>query len=260
MRIQFILVFYLITLSCITAQRLPNNGICAHRGASFTHPENTLAAFNEAISLGVQMIEFDVRMTKDSVLVIVHNSNLEKTTGCKKNVNELLFSELRTLDAGMWKGEKFRGEKIPTLEETLNLIPSNIWMNIHIKSDKEAAVKTALLLKKKNLFSNAILAIDEEAIDAVREIDSSFIICCMDRKDSPKAYVEETIRIKADFIQLTEREFPMIHKLVPVLKTNEIKINFYFADDIEKARYLFDSGVDFVLVNNVEKTLPLVHK
>lgn len=255
---NFILVF-LITFNCLYAQLLPESGICAHRGASFSHPENTLAAFKEAIRLGVQMIEFDVRMTKDSVLVIVHNENLEKTTDHKVNVNSILFSELRTFDAGKWKGEKFLGETIPTLEETLNIIPSNIWMNIHIKGDKITAVKTAIMLKKRNQLSNAILAIDGEAVNAVREIDSSFIICCMDRKDSPHAYIEETLRINADFIQLTEREFPFLDELVPILKKNNIKINFYYADDVEKAKYLLKSGVDFILVNDIEKILSQVN-
>ncbi len=256
---KILILIVLIEIYNFKAQVLPESGLCAHRGASFSHPENTLTAFKEAIRLGVQMIEFDVRMTKDSVLVIAHNSNLEKTTGHKKSISDLLFSELRALNTGLWKGEKFKGEKIPTLEETLNIIPSNIWMNIHIKSDKVTAVKTAIMLKKRNQLSNAILAIDGDAANAVREIDSSFIICCMDRKDSPHAYIEETLRIKADFIQLTEREFSILDELIPILKKNNIKINFYYADDVEKAKYLFKSGVDFILVNDIAKVLSHVN-
>ncbi|MCP4172171.1 MAG: glycerophosphodiester phosphodiesterase, partial [Fuerstiella sp.] len=52
---------------------MPSRGICAHRGASGTHPENTLAAFREAVMLGAQMIEFDVAMTKDGYLVLMHD-------------------------------------------------------------------------------------------------------------------------------------------------------------------------------------------
>ena len=259
MNTKFILFFFfLLPLLISDAQVLPERGICAHRGASFSHPENTLAAINEAIRLGVQMIEFDVRSTKDSVLVIIHNQDIEKTTGRKGKVNELLYSELRELDAGSWKGEKFKGEKIPTLEEVLNTIPTNIWMNLHIKDEKETAINTAKVLKKRDQLSNAVLAVDGEAVDEIRRIDSKFKICCMDRNDSPKAYIEETIRINADFIQLTEREFPLLGEIIPLLKSHNIKINFYFADEVEKAKHLFNSGVDFVLVNNVEKILPIV--
>lgn len=258
MKTKFIAIFFLLPLLFSNAQVLPVKGICAHRGASFSHPENTLAAISEAIRLGVQMIEFDVRSTRDSMLVIIHNQDIEKTTGRKGKVNEFLLSELRELDAGLWKGDRYKGEKIPTLEEVLNIIPSNIWMNIHIKDEKETAINTAKILKKRNQLSNAILAVEGEAVDEIRMIDNTIKICCMERKDSPKAYLEEAIRINADFIQLTEREFPFLDEIIPVLKSHNIKINFYFADDVDKAKHLFNLGVDFVLVNNVEKILPVV--
>ena len=259
MKTKFISIFYfLLPLLISEAQVLPDMGICAHRGASLSHPENTLSAINEAIRLGVQMVEFDVRSTRDSVLVIVHDTDLKRTTGINSKVNEITFEELRKLDAGLWKGNRYKGEIIPTLEEVLNIIPSNIWMNIHIKDEKETAINTAKVLKKRNQLSNTLLAVDGEAVDEIRMIDSTFKICCMDRKDSPKAYIEEAIRINADFIQLTEREFSLLNEIIPVLKSHNIKINFYFADDVEKAEHLFNSGVDFVLVNNVEKILPIV--
>jgi len=59
---------------------MPKRGICAHRGASDTHPENTLAALQQAIALGVQMIEFDVALTKDGKLVLMHDSTINRTT------------------------------------------------------------------------------------------------------------------------------------------------------------------------------------
>jgi glycerophosphoryl diester phosphodiesterase len=250
--------FFLLHLLISEAQVLPEKGVCAHRGASFSHPENTLAAINEAIRLGVQMIEFDVRSTRDSMLVIIHDTDLKKTTGINSKVNEITFEELRKLDAGLWKGDRFKGEKIPTLEELLNIIPSNIWMNIHIKDEKETAINTVKVLKNRNKLSNALLAVDGQVVDEIRMIDSTIKICCMDRKDSPKAYIEEAIKINANFIQLTEREFPFLGEIIPVLKSHNIKINFYFTDEIIKAKHLFNSGVDFVLVNNIEKILPIV--
>lgn len=255
MKIKLLLPILLLPLVMLSGQGLPDNGICAHRGASFSHPENTLAAFREAIRLGVQMIEFDVRFTKDSLLIVIHDKDLLKTTSVEGYSNEFNFDEIRKLDAGIWKGEKFKGEKIPKLEEVLDLIPPHIWMNIHIKDEKWTAIETAKILKKRDQIANAILAINGDAVDDIRNIDRNFKICCMDRLNSPEEYINEAIRIKADFIQLTLRELPFLDQVVPRLKSHNIKINFYYADEVELVDKLYNAGIDFILVNDVEKIL-----
>jgi hypothetical protein len=73
-------LFLIIIFNGSGSESLPRNGVCAHRGASKTHPENTLSAFKEAIRFGAQMIEFDVRMTKDSTLIVIHDDSLGRTT------------------------------------------------------------------------------------------------------------------------------------------------------------------------------------
>jgi glycerophosphoryl diester phosphodiesterase len=78
---------------------MPSRGICAHRGASDTHPENTLAAFREAIRLGVHMIEFDVALSKDGQLVLMHDTTVDRTTDGDGPVSELTLAELKKLDA-----------------------------------------------------------------------------------------------------------------------------------------------------------------
>ena len=80
-----------------TGVEMPSRGICAHRGASDTHPENTLAAFREAIRLGAHMIEFDVALTKDDQLVLMHDSTLDRTTNGKGPVSGFTLNELKTV-------------------------------------------------------------------------------------------------------------------------------------------------------------------
>ncbi len=120
------------TASKKTSKGLPERGICAHRGAMETHPENTLAAFKEAVFLGAHMIEFDVRLTKDGHLVILHDETVDRTTNGMGKISELTLHEVKQLDAGSWKSEIFTGEKIPTLQEVLIVLPENIWLNIHL--------------------------------------------------------------------------------------------------------------------------------
>jgi len=120
---------------------MPTQGICAHRGASNSHPENTLDAFREAIRLGVQMIEFDVALTRDKQLVLMHDETIDRTTNGKGPVSGKTLAELKKLDAGSWKDKQFQNERIPTLDEALAVIPENIWLNVHLKGGAELAGK-----------------------------------------------------------------------------------------------------------------------
>ncbi len=94
----------------------------AHRGASFDAPENTLSAYRLAISAGANGAECDVHATSDGVIVLSHDQSTKRTLGGNGDVTKTTFEELRKLDAGAWKNEKFKGEKIPTLEEYLEVL------------------------------------------------------------------------------------------------------------------------------------------
>jgi len=107
----------------------------AHRGASGYFPENTMAAFQSAIELGATGIETDVQMTSDGELVLIHDESLLRTTGVNKLVKDVTLEELRQLDCGSWFDPKFAGERIPTLDELLQLAKSaSIKLNIELKS------------------------------------------------------------------------------------------------------------------------------
>jgi glycerophosphoryl diester phosphodiesterase len=96
--------------------------LIAHRGFSGRYPENTLRAFREAMKLPVDGIELDIRRTRDGVLVVIHDETVDRTTFGSGRVSELTWDELRQLDAGAWKGEEFAGERIPRLDEVLELV------------------------------------------------------------------------------------------------------------------------------------------
>lgn len=105
----------------------------AHRGASAHAPENTLAAFKEAIRLGADLIECDVHLSADDVPVIIHDDTVERTTNGRGAVAALACARLRRLDAGAWFSPRFRGERIPTLEEALECARGRCGLNIEIK-------------------------------------------------------------------------------------------------------------------------------
>jgi glycerophosphoryl diester phosphodiesterase len=108
--------------------------VIAHRGYSGVYPENTVSAILGAIALGVDMVELDVRLSRDRVPVIFHNASLLPITACHRYLEDLSVQELKELDVGIWRDEAFRGERIPTLDEVLSLTRGRIPVNLDIKT------------------------------------------------------------------------------------------------------------------------------
>ena len=107
--------------------------VAAHRGFSEIYPENTMEAFRAAIEIGVDQIETDVRITKDGALVLIHDDRVDRTTDGVGKVSDMTVAELRALDAGIKKGECFRGAKIPLLTELLDLVREHPTMTLDIE-------------------------------------------------------------------------------------------------------------------------------
>lgn len=109
--------------------------VAAHRGNSKYFPENTIAAFRSALTLDVDMVENDVHMTKDGKLVVMHDHAVDRTTNGTGEIRNMTFDEIRALDAGSWKGDEFRGEKVPSFEEFLELFRDrpDMLFNIEMK-------------------------------------------------------------------------------------------------------------------------------
>ena len=108
--------------------------IIAHRGYQTKYPENTLSAFKAALDAGASMIELDVTLSRDSKLVVIHDSTLERTTNGHGPVHGLTLAELKRLDAGSWFHPKFAGERLPELIEVLELVDGRALIDIEIKS------------------------------------------------------------------------------------------------------------------------------
>ena len=107
--------------------------IIAHRGAFGYAPENTISAFKLAVKMGAKAIEIDVQMTKDREIVVYHDYFLGRTINGKGLIMNKTLSELKKLDAGLWFSDKYKGKKIPTLEEVLKAVPEDVELHIEIK-------------------------------------------------------------------------------------------------------------------------------
>jgi glycerophosphoryl diester phosphodiesterase len=110
----------------------PQPLVFAHRGASAHAPENTLAAFELALTQGAHGIEFDVKLSADGEVVVIHDANVERTTNGHGQVSQLDLAALRELDAGSFFSDQFKGEKIPTLVEVFETIGKRGILNVEL--------------------------------------------------------------------------------------------------------------------------------
>lgn len=104
-----------------------------HRGAAGTAPENTLASMRQALSIGVDGIEFDVHRSKDGVLMVIHDPTLDRTTNGSGTVSQMTSEEIRRYDAGSWMAPAFAGEVVPTLAELAQAVPAPTMLFLELK-------------------------------------------------------------------------------------------------------------------------------
>ena len=119
--------------------------IIAHRGDSGLAPENTREAMERAIEIGVDMVEVDVRMTKDSVPVLLHSERLEHTTTGKGLLADHTWEETQRFDAGAWKGPEFAGERVPSLDDVLDLTRNRVPLNLDFQAADAVAPGVAVV-------------------------------------------------------------------------------------------------------------------
>lgn len=111
--------------------------IVGHRGASYDAPENTLAAIRLAWEQQADAVEFDVWLSRDGQIVLAHDQDTKRTAGVDRLISEQTYAELRRLDVGKWKHERYAGERMPLLSDVLPTIPAQRRVLIEVKCGPE---------------------------------------------------------------------------------------------------------------------------
>jgi glycerophosphoryl diester phosphodiesterase len=111
--------------------------VIAHRGDSAHRPENTLASFQSAVEVGATLVEFDIQLTRDGHVVVIHDPTVDRTTSGHGSVGEMTLKELRALSAGYPArfGSGYAGERIPTFPEALSFLRGRVRVMVEIKAD-----------------------------------------------------------------------------------------------------------------------------
>ena len=229
--------------------------VIAHRGWSAKAPENTMAAFREAMRFGVDGIELDVHMTRDGHVVICHDDRLDRTTNGAGLIAEHTLDEIRRLDAGSWFSPEFAGEPLPTLRELLEAIAASSWrgvINIELKTtgaDRYPGMEKAVadLLRAFDLTRFALISsFDHDALAETKRVDEELetAILYASALDEPWAYAE----------RLRCRTLHPVHtaatsEIIAGAHAHGVKVNAWTVDHPERARELARAGVDGIITN-----------
>lgn len=149
--------------------------VIAHRGTSGRYPENTLVAFEHAVAVGADWIEFDVHTTADGVVIVSHDNTADRCTDGRGSWKTKTLAQVKQLDAGSWFDDSFAGTRIPTLEEAFDLLgDGRVRLCIEIKGEEtgdylRTAWGTVQVLQKRGLFRQAMVAsFNHECLRAVK--------------------------------------------------------------------------------------------
>ena len=154
---------------------LDNLKVTSHRGFSHDIPENTIPAIDKAIDEGADYVEVDVRVTKDGVPVLLHDSSLKRTTGLKKNIYDTTYEVVAELDAGSWMDKSFAGTRIPTLQEALENCKGRVMLNLDLKyrNDEEGLTEkvVALIEEYEMVWQCVITSTSLKCLEEVKELN-----------------------------------------------------------------------------------------
>jgi glycerophosphoryl diester phosphodiesterase len=226
--------------------------VIAHRGASAAAPENTLAAFRRAAEEGAAWIECDVKLTADGRPVVIHDDMLDRTTDGGGPVADAPLDTVGALDAGGWFGPEFRGEPVPTLEETLDLLAElGLGANLEIKPcpgrDRETAEVIGRVVAAQGrdvpvLFSSFAREALAAARDVAPSVPRGLLVEALPDDWREEAETLDVVAIHADHATLSPEQVATMHAA-------GYRVLAWTVNDDTRARALVDMGVDAVITD-----------
>lgn len=229
--------------------------LMAHRGLRTLAPENTLAAFEAAVERGIDWVEFDVNVLADGTLVVIHDPTWDRTTSKSGWCADTDVAKLATIDAGSWFRADYRGERVPTLRDTIQFMNAyRLNANIEIKTHRHN-LRTSTLMVASLIEAMAALDADLEVIV------SSFnhpILYALKQKapDVPVGCLYTTAGLQADWYTtmhlvgadyLHVQDSWVTHANVDLVHDAGFKLNVWTVNDRVRANQLANWGVDGII-------------
>jgi glycerophosphoryl diester phosphodiesterase len=230
-------------------QRWPR--FIGHRGVAAAAPENTLAGFRLAAALGIGWVEFDVRLTRDGRVILLHDDTLDRTTSGRGPAADLSFAEVRELDAGSWFGRDFAGQCVPSLEETIDLLAElKLGAVVELKPALGAETATghraaAILAERwpKHLPPPILSSFKPLALKAAREaaphLARALLVGAL-----PRSWKRQVEALDCALLHADQRRLDPVK--VHRVRGKGLALFAYTVNSAERARELFVWGVDAV--------------
>ncbi len=223
--------------------------VIGHRGAAGLEPENTLRSLRKGIELGVDRVEIDLRLTKDGHLVVIHDATLDRTTNGSGRVRERTLAEIRALDAG-------KGERVPTLEEVLELIRETGAV-VQIEMKEEGTPRPAVELVQAWAVQDQVMmtSFHRELIEEVRSLDPSldrgWIMTC-----PPEEVVEQALALGVSGVHIEYHH--LTPELVERLHRAGIEARAWTPNTPEEMQKVLNLGVDSIGTDRPDLLLQLL--
>lgn len=247
----------LSALSALSAFASQAADIVAHRGGSHDAPENTMASFRLGWEQKADAVELDIHLSADGRIVVMHDADAQRTTGVPGKVADMPWSQLSTLDAGSWKDPRWKGERIPQLEQVIATVPPGRRLFIEIKCGPEILPELERVLKSTGLRpeQTVIIGFDYDTVVRARKRFPSIAVQWLSgfkRDDATGAVtpsVDELIR-KARDGGLTGIDVsfkgPIDSEFVRKVKAAGLQCHVWTVNDPAVARRMVDAGVDSI--------------
>jgi len=235
--------------------------VIAHRGASGHAPENTLAAFKQALALGATFIETDLQLTRDARFVAIHDDTLDRTTNGHGAVHDMTLAEVRKLDAGSWFGSEFAGERVPTLDEILQFSKKNdVVFYLELKPAGSWGGEHALigsLRESGEIPRSVVISFDAGILAAIRKIEPTLMTGLLydGQIDDP---LEKALEIGAR--QVAVRGDLVTPWMLGQARRRDLQVVCWTVNHPAHMRMLMTAGVDGIMSDYPDRLVAAVKK
>ena len=224
--------------------------ITGHRGSKVRAPENTLSALRQAIAEGADYAEIDVQTTADGVVVLLHDADLMRVASVERRLRDIKFDELSDIDVGSWFAPEFSSERIPTLQDAIDLARGRIKLNIELKftwPDPTLTEKVGVIVRRNGFVSECVVSsLNFQALTELKrafpELKAGFIVL---------QAVGDLARMGADFLSISAaRATP---QLVRNVHRRGEKVHVWTVNDPNNALSMIEMGVDNLITDEPAK-------
>lgn len=237
--------------------------IIGHRGAMGYAPENTIESFRLAKEMEVDFLEFDVQMTKDGELIVMHDTKIDRTTNGIGEIKDMTLEEIKELDAGSWFGEQYSMSKVPTVREIFEEFGNSVNYYIETKAPHNypgVEEKLIELLNEYNLLEKRgqvfLHSASKDSLKKMRELapntDMGLLFWYTQEADIEQSELEE-IKEYADVIIANHNQLTV--EYVDKVKSAGFSIHTYTVNEKEDFLRLVEWGIDGIITNYPDKLI-----